>query len=137
MILLAEDDEDVREMLAFALTSRGFDVETVGDGGAVLESLARTHPCLLILDLVMPIMTGQQVLAEMKTRKIADVPVCVISALGGPTPPEAIACLTKPFEVSEVVAIATKCCRHARRLAHRVRRENRVLAVVWAGLHVP
>lgn len=112
MILLAEDDEDVREMLAFTLTSRGFAVETVADGGAVLDALARARPCLVILDLVMPVMTGQQVLAEMKARRLDDVPVCVISALGGPTPPEAVACLTKPFEVSEVVAIASKYCAH-------------------------
>jgi DNA-binding response OmpR family regulator len=112
VILLAEDDEDVREMLAFTLSSRGFAVETVGDGGAVLESIARTRPCLIILDLVMPVMTGQEVLAQMKARRMDDVPVCVISALGGPTPPEAVACLCKPFEVAEVVSIAAKYCRH-------------------------
>jgi CheY-like chemotaxis protein len=115
MILLAEDDDDVREMLAFTLTSRGYIVEAVTHGGAVLEALVRSRPCLLILDLVMPVMTGQQVLAEMKARKLDDIPVCVMSALGGPPLPHAVASLTKPFDVADVVAVAAKYCSHTSR----------------------
>jgi DNA-binding response OmpR family regulator len=114
VILLAEDDEDVREMLAFTLTSRGYTVETAVNGREVLDLLSRTRPCLVILDLVMPLMTGQQVLAEMKARKLDDIPVCVISALGGPPPPQAVTSLVKPFDVADVVAIAAKYCAHVR-----------------------
>jgi CheY-like chemotaxis protein len=110
--LLAEDDEDVREMLAFTLTTRGYTVEAVSHGGEVLAALARTRPCLLILDLVMPVMTGHQVLAAMKAQKLDDIPVCVISALGGAPPAPAVALLSKPFEVAEVVAIASRYCAH-------------------------
>jgi CheY-like chemotaxis protein len=115
VILLAEDDEDVREMLAFSLTSRGYTVETVTHGAAVLESLARKRPGLVILDLVMPVMTGHEVLAQMKARNLSDIPVCVISALGGPAPVEAAAALTKPFDVADVVAVAAKYCAHVAR----------------------
>ncbi len=115
MILLAEDDEDVREMLAFTLSSRGFAVEAVADGRAVMASMARKRPCLLILDLVMPVMTGQQVLAQMKAEHLDHIPVCVISALGGPMPVEAIASLCKPFDIAEIVSIAAKYCSQASR----------------------
>lgn len=115
MILLAEDDEDVREMLAFTLSSRGFAVETVSDGGAVMASMSRKRPCLVILDLVMPVMTGQQVLAQMKTEHLDDIPVCVISALGGAAPAAAVASLCKPFDVADVVSIAAKYCSHVSR----------------------
>lgn len=115
MILLAEDDEDVREMLAFTLSSRGFAVETVTDGRAVMAAMAIKRPCLVILDLVMPVMTGHQVLAQMKAEHLDDIPVCVISALGGPTPVAAVAYLCKPFDLTEVVSIAEKYCSHVSR----------------------
>jgi CheY-like chemotaxis protein len=119
VILLAEDVEDVRELLAFTLTSRGYTVETAVNGRAVLEVLARTRPCLIILDLVMPVMTGHQVLAELKARKLDDIPVCVISALGGPAPSQAVASLVKPFDVSAVVAVAATYCAHVVRSPER------------------
>ena len=102
-------------MLTFALTSRGYTVEAVTNGGAVLESLAKHRPCLLILDLVMPVMTGHQVIAQMKARQLDDIPVCVISALDRAPPPEAVAALTKPFEVADVVAVVAKYCSHVTR----------------------
>lgn len=112
VILLVEDDEDVREMLAFALANRGFRVESVSNGRAALASLELHAPCLVILDLVMPLMSGRQVIAEMHARGFGSIPVCVISALSEEAPQEAIATLAKPFEVTELVAIAERYCVH-------------------------
>lgn len=116
MILLVEDDEDVREMLAFTLESSGYVLETARHGGAALEALARQRPCLMILDLLMPVMNGWQVITEMKARKL-DVPVCVISALGERVPAEAVASLRKPFDKSELLDVAARYCVHAPRVA--------------------
>jgi len=66
VILLVEDDEDVRDMLEFTLESSGHVREVANHGRAALEALERQRPCLIILDLLMPVMTGWQVLAEMK-----------------------------------------------------------------------
>ncbi len=96
MILLVEDDEDLREMMRTVLESRGFAVKEATDGVQALAILEKERPRLVILDLVMPLMTGWQVIAHMKERGI-DVPVCVISALADRNPPEAVARLTKPF----------------------------------------
>jgi DNA-binding response OmpR family regulator len=112
VILLVEDDEDVREMLAFALTNRGFRVESVPNGRAALASIEQHKPCLVILDLVMPLMSGREVIAEMQARDLGSIPVCVISALSEVAPKEAIATLAKPFEVTELVAIAERYCSH-------------------------
>jgi len=117
VILLVEDDEDVREMLAFTLQSRGYAVQVAKNGSAALEVLERERPCLVILDLVMPVMNGWAVLAQMKARQLSDVPVCVISALEGQRPSEAVATLSKPFETSELFALAERYCSHARRSA--------------------
>jgi CheY-like chemotaxis protein len=112
VILLVEDDEDVREMLAFTLSSRGYPVDVVSNGSAALTEIERVRPCLMILDLVMPVMTGWQVLSEMKARGYGDLPVCVISALNSPNPPEAVASLCKPFATHDMIAIAARYCTH-------------------------
>jgi len=113
VILLVEDDEDVRDMLEFTLKSSGHVLELANHGRAALDALERQRPCLIILDLLMPVMTGWQVLVEMKQRKLDDIPVCVISALGERIPPEAIASLRKPFDAKELLAIAARYCSHA------------------------
>src|SRR5512143_972004 len=97
-------------MLAFTLQSRGYEVQVVKNGSAALEALDRERPCLMILDLVMPVMNGWAVLAQMKARQISDVPVCVISALEGQRPSEVVATLSKPFNTTELFAVAAKYC---------------------------
>ena len=115
MILLVDDDDDVREMLELTLASHGWVVELAGDGAAALAALERGRPCLVILDLVMPVMNGWDVLAQMKARGLGDIPVCVITALGGPAPAEAVASLCKPFETGELLALADRYCAHRAR----------------------
>jgi DNA-binding response OmpR family regulator len=110
---LVEDDEDVREMLAFTLKCRGFSVELANDGDAALAMLERSRPCLMILDLYMPRMNGWTVLTQMTSRKLDGVPVCVITALEGPSPANAVATLYKPFDASELLGVASRYCSHA------------------------
>lgn len=112
MILLVEDDEDVREMLAFTLRCSGYKVDVAKDGKAALASLEKNLPCLMILDLYMPGMNGWRVLEHMSSKKLESVPVCVITALEGPTPQNAVAMLYKPFDASALLAIASAYCSH-------------------------
>ena len=120
MILLVEDDDDVREMLAMTLDE--YPVEIARNGTEALAALTKLSPppCLVVLDLKMPVMTGWQVIEWMKASAI-DVPVCVISALSDRAPREAIATLHKPFEPSELLALAARYCRHARDAHHEPR----------------
>jgi DNA-binding response OmpR family regulator len=115
MILIVDDDLDIREILELTLQFKGYTVEGASNGREALAVLERTRPCLMVLDLVMPEMTGWQLLEEMKERKLGDIPVCVISALEGRTPSEAVASLCKPFEPSELLAIVARYCRHPAR----------------------
>jgi DNA-binding response OmpR family regulator len=112
VILLVEDDEDVREMLKLTLEMSGYVIDVARNGTAALEALDRRRPCLVILDLVMPVLNGWEVLAQMKARGLDDIPVCVISALGGRAPSEAVASLCKPFETNELLAVAARYCTH-------------------------
>ena len=112
MILLVEDDEDVREMLEFSLTSRGFTVEVVMNGVAALAALGRVRPCLVILDLHMPVMTGWDLIEQMKQRGYGDIPICVMSALDSGIPAEAVARLAKPFDSRALVGVSARYCTH-------------------------
>ena len=111
MILVVDDDDDLRELLASALESRGFTVVQASGGQAAIDALeGREHPCLMLLDLVMPGMNGWSVLEQMKARGIEDVPVCVMSALPGRAPAGVAATLGKPFELAELIALAERYC---------------------------
>lgn len=118
MILLVEDDEDVREMIKFTLEGRGFPVVDVANGADALAFLRDQRPCLIILDLVMPVMTGWQVLAEMRARGLAHIPTCVISALPDRAPSDAVAILRKPFEIGQLLELAGRFCPLSGTAAH-------------------
>lgn len=81
-ILIVDDDPDVREVLADVLADAGYDVVTAPHGEGALERLHEDGaPSLVILDLMMPGLTGDDVMAEMrKDVTFRDVPVVVLSA---------------------------------------------------------
>jgi DNA-binding response OmpR family regulator len=112
VILVVEDDDDVRELLELALRGKGYTVVSVADGMAALAALDRDRPCLMILDMIMPTMTGWDVLARMRAGDHGNVPVCVISALSHESPTEAVASLTKPFDMKILIELAKRYCIH-------------------------
>jgi two-component system chemotaxis response regulator CheY len=81
-ILLVEDDVDVREALAEALSDRGYAVDTAGDGLVALQVLrGGKRPGVILLDLMMPRMDGVEFRsAQRADPKLADLPVVLLSA---------------------------------------------------------
>lgn len=110
-ILVADDDEAIRRMLARALAPLGHVVEEAADGQAALDRCAEAVPDLLLLDLMMPRVDGFEVLrrlrAEPRTRALQ---VVVLTARSGREPlHEAFEAgaddfMSKPFDLAEVVA---------------------------------
>jgi len=78
-VLLAEDDEALRSVIARGLTENGYIVDAVPDGEAALAYLATYEYEVVVLDWRMPRMSGYDVLGAMKTRKIS-VPVLMLTA---------------------------------------------------------
>ncbi len=66
-ILVVDDDPQLRGWLCRILEDRGHQVEAVGDGKAALDSLERTEPALIVLDLFMPNMDGAEVLLHLRS----------------------------------------------------------------------
>lgn len=109
MILVVEDDDDVREAMKIGLESRGYNVKEAGNGYEALDVISHEHPDLMILDLMMPKMNGWEVLEQMKQQHIDDVPVCVISALSDRAP-DHVSVLNKPFQLRDLVAMVERMC---------------------------
>jgi DNA-binding response OmpR family regulator len=89
-LLVVEDDAAIRAAFLEAMTAEGFVVELAGDGSQALALMTNRPPDLVLLDLMMPKMTGWQVLDEMRKRAtLARVPVFIITAAqyAGTVPP--------------------------------------------------
>lgn len=83
-ILLVEDDYDVREALVETLRDRGYEVQTAADGEQALKVLrGGLHPGLILLDLMMPRMSGSEFrMAQMRDPELSVFPVVLLSADG-------------------------------------------------------
>ena len=82
-ILVVEDDEDIRETLVDLLQDHGYQALGARDGRDALRTLAAapTLPCLIVLDLMMPIMDGKTFRDEqLRDPLLSQIPVLVISA---------------------------------------------------------
>jgi CheY-like chemotaxis protein len=82
-ILVVEDDQDIRESIAEFLSMENYHVITASNGRDALDKLQSIRkPCLILLDLMMPVMSGQEFL-KVRTDNvaIAAVPVVIVSAI--------------------------------------------------------
>jgi len=79
-VLIADDDADLRDLIAFALTQAGYLVVKAGDGAAALTAFAAEAPDLVILDVNMPHASGFQVCAAIRERSA--VPVMMLTVRG-------------------------------------------------------
>lgn len=85
MIFVVDDDPGIRDSLADVLRDEGYDVTTAVDGQDALNKLRtlRKVPCVILLDLMMPVMSGPQFYAEQqRDPALSSIPVVVISADG-------------------------------------------------------
>lgn len=117
-ILLIEDDPQLRDSVQAVLEVEGYQVLTAGHG---LEGLQRLQdapaPCLILLDLMMPVMNGWEFLESMRERSDpVQPPVVVVSAAAQlDDVQERFHCqvLHKPFDVDHLLALAEQHCSRA------------------------
>jgi len=113
-ILVVEDDKDLRETLCDALTLEGYQIVWAENGESALRHLSTgSRPCLILLDLMMPVMDGWTFHRElMKNPVLATIPVVVMTAAtparAAAVPAESI--LYKPLQMDSVVAVVQERC---------------------------
>lgn len=107
LLLVVDDDEDVRMSLAEALSERGFAVTTAADGKQALEVARERPPSVILLDLMMPKMNGWQFWDEHQTdAKLRNIPVVIITATGlGPGALGKVPVLRKPLNLEHLVTV--------------------------------
>jgi CheY-like chemotaxis protein len=116
-LLIVEDDEDLRDNLAFLLERKGYRVETASNGRHALDRIGDVGPpCLIILDLMMPVMDGWQFRAELlKDPALASVPVVLLSGIADVDEAarslDAVGHLGKPIDLAKLYdVVSTHCC---------------------------
>ncbi len=82
-ILVVEDDEDIRDLLKFTLSSAGYTVLEAGEGGEAMAKARRSRPDLVLLDLMLPGMDGFEICRELKKGpETAQTAVIMLTARG-------------------------------------------------------
>ncbi|MBI5951546.1 MAG: response regulator [Chloroflexi bacterium] len=82
-ILIAEDEPDIRELVAFTLRFAGHEVTATSNGEEALQQASQIVPDIIIMDVRMPKMTGYDACRAMKAdAKLKDIPVVFLSAKG-------------------------------------------------------
>jgi len=108
-ILVVEDDKSLQAYLKELLLDNGYNVQTENDGPVALESLKKGLPDLVILDLGLPTMSGETVMAEIR-KKYPELPVLILTAKDSITDIVSGLSLgaddyiTKPFNADEFLA---------------------------------
>jgi CheY-like chemotaxis protein len=116
-VLIVEDDYAIRDALMQLLEDEGYAVAGAANGQEALDLLRRhLPPCLILLDLMMPVMTGWEFRAEQqRDPALATIPVVVVSAdrhaLTTAADMDAVAILVKPVPLRDVLAIVERYCR--------------------------
>lgn len=110
--LVVDDNADIRALLTRALEMEGFQV-TAAENGEAAKTMIETvdKPCVILLDLMMPVMDGKQFLEwKNQQRHLDDVPVIVISALRDATLQGVRAALKKPIDLNELFEVVEDLC---------------------------
>lgn len=109
LIIIADGDRDILELVSGELSKRGYDVAIATDGQQALETVRRRRPAAVVLDWVMPVLQGPSACARLKSDPAtADIPVVLLTARAAE---EDIAAafqegaddyITKPFGIDEL-----------------------------------
>ena len=120
VVLVVDDDYDIREALSDVLASEGYSVVTAADGGEALERLrGGVRPDVVLLDLMMPRVSGVEVIdALRKDESLREIPVVVCSANRGYGPDDlgVHGVLRKPVSVEDLLQAVARAIRPRRPL---------------------
>ena len=115
-VLVVEDDDDVRDAVSASLRDEGYEVAEAENGRLALEWLkSNADPCLVLLDLWMPVMSGielHEVMAQ--DPRLSGVPLVVVSAAGDAKDRAqqmgALGYLRKPLDLHDLLATVERYC---------------------------
>ena len=114
-VLVVDDDPSIRRLIVAALKREGYDFLEAQNGREALDLMRTEHPDLVVLDLMMPVLSGWDVLQErLGDSDLSRIPVIIVSANREPGLVNAIdkgicAFLPKPFDITALTALVRAC----------------------------
>lgn len=107
LVLVVEDDSDLRQTIQWLLEDEGFEVETAGDGKEALERARQRKPSLVLLDMNLPVLDGYGVASGLHSTYGSAINIVTMTA-GGRADEKAqrigaIGYLSKPFELDTLI----------------------------------
>jgi CheY-like chemotaxis protein len=114
-VLVVDDDPSIRKMIVAALKRDGYVFCEAPNGKEALELMRQEHPNVVVLDLMMPVLSGWDVLQARELEpELKQIPVIVISANRAPEVATAVdkgicAFLPKPFDIGALSALVRSC----------------------------
>lgn len=112
LVLVVDDDPDVLDAMSLVLVAEGYEVYCASDGTEALTLLnAGLSPALVVTDVMMPDLTGWDLLGAMRADPtLCHVPVVMMTAAFVASCPQGVDLLEKPFDLDALLAIADKFC---------------------------
>jgi DNA-binding NtrC family response regulator len=110
-VLVVDDDLFILELVLDVLQEEGYTVRGVSSAVEALSVLQQTPPRLLITDLRMPNMSGEELMQSVRTMGLTTLPIVAMSAhqvVDTPMIPETTAFLAKPFEIMSLVGLVAR-----------------------------
>ncbi|WDF53928.1 response regulator [Mucilaginibacter sp. KACC 22063] len=112
-ILICDDDEGILEMLEMVLDGDGYEVLTVKNSLKIFDCIKQEHPDMLILDLWMPVLSGDQIAIKLRsTPDYKNLPIMIMSASrDGEEIAKAVSAssyLSKPFDLTDFLVEVEK-----------------------------
>jgi CheY-like chemotaxis protein len=111
-ILVADDDPDILNIVSVSLETGGYVVHRAANGREAVDLARRHRPDLILMDMMMPLMSGYEAIAALKAEAVTrDIPVIGLSAKAMATDIElasdagADGYITKPFRIAQVLAV--------------------------------
>lgn len=109
-VLVVDDDEDVRDAIQDAVEAAGCCAVVAPNGAEAMRVLGDKRPCLIVLDLWMPVMNGLQVLQRLKANaELATIPV-VVSTSAPKDAPRDVPLLPKPIDLKALLRLIDQHC---------------------------
>ena len=110
LVLVVEDEAESRDTLRELLELEGFTVATASDGKAALELLETIDPCVVLLDLFMPVMDGWQVIDRLRADgRLGRMNVLIITSAGHRAPSD-LPVLLKPLNIDKLISTIEAVC---------------------------
>jgi CheY-like chemotaxis protein len=111
-IVVADDDPDILSIVAMSLETQGYDVYKASNGREAVDLACGHHPDLIILDMMMPVMSGYEAIAELKADDTTKgIPIVGLSAKAMATDMERATdvgidgYITKPFRIAQLLSV--------------------------------